>query len=193
MDRTPHSAARYVLRSSAAENIKMRTWQKVLWGIAILVAVMLVFSGWYKIHYSMGTAREFEVNSGSSAPRVLLATQGSDFKDSIVRGVVEHLKQRPAHVRVIDVGTLHTVNDADWDAIVVIHTWEMRQPQRDANEFIHRVKDTHKVVLMSTSGAGTFKMEGVDEISCASVMADVPARVAEIDSRLDGILDAHGH
>lgn len=179
-------------RANFGENIKMRTWQKVLWGIAILVAVMFGFGSWYKIHYSMGTAREFEVNSRSIQPGVLLATQGSDFKDSIVRGIVEHLKQRPAHVRVIDVGALHTVNDADWDAIVVMHTWEMRQPQRDAKEFIDRVKNTRKLVLMSTSGAGTFKMEGVDEISTASIMADVPARVAEIDSRLDGILDAHG-
>lgn len=168
------------------------TRRKVLWGIGILVAVMLGFGSWYKIHYSMGTAREFEVNSRSTQPRVLLATQGSDFKDSIVRGIVEHLKQRPAHVRVIDVGALHTVDEADWDAIVVIHTWEMRQPQRDAKEFIDRLENMRKVVLMSTSGAGTFKMDGVDEISAASIRADVPARVAEIDSRLDGILDAQG-
>jgi hypothetical protein len=77
-----------------AEDIEMRTWQTVFWGIAILVAVMLGFGSWYKIHYSMGTAREFEVNSRSIKPKVLLATQGSDFKDSIVRGIVEHLKSR---------------------------------------------------------------------------------------------------
>jgi hypothetical protein len=41
--------------------------------------------------------------------------------------------------------------------------------------------------------AGTFKMDGVDAISSASVMTDVPARVAEIDMRLDRILDAHDH
>lgn len=170
----------------------MRTWQKVFLGVAILVAAMLGFGIWYKIHYSMGTALEFEVNSRSIKPRVVIATQGSDFKESIVRGVVEHLKQRPAYVRVIDVGALHTVNEPDWDAIVVIHTWEMRQPQTDAQEFIDRVKSTSKVILMSTSGAGTFKMEGVDEISTASIMTDVPARVAEIDLRLDAILDARG-
>jgi hypothetical protein len=170
----------------------MKMWQKVLWGIAILVAVTLGFGGWYQFHYSMGTAREFEVNSPTIQPRVLLATQGSDFKDSIVRGVIAHLKQRPAYIRVIDVGALRTVSESDWDAILVIHTWEMRQPQTDVKEFIDRVKSAHKVVLMSTSGAGTFKMEGVDEISTASIMTDVPARVAEIDSRLDGILDAHG-
>lgn len=174
-----------------AEDIELETWQKVLWGIVILVATMLGFASWYKIHYSMGVAREFEVNSRSIEPRVVLATQGSDFKDSIVRGVVEHLKQRPAYVRVTDVGALHTVIESDWDAIVVIHTFEMHQPQRDAKAFIERVRDTRKVIMMSTSGAGTFTMEGVDEISCASIITDVPARVAEIDSRLDAILDAH--
>jgi len=30
---------------------------KALWGIAILVAATLGFSSWYKIHYSMRTAR----------------------------------------------------------------------------------------------------------------------------------------
>ncbi len=167
-------------------------WRRVFSGVAILAVAVLGFGSWYKIHYSMGTAREFEVNSRSIEPRILLATQGSAFKDSIVLGVIEHLKQRPAYVKVIDVGALDSVSESEWDAIVVIHTWEMRQPQKDAKRFIDRVKNLRKVILLSTSGAGTFKMDGVDEISSASILVDVPARVAEINLRLDAILATRG-
>jgi hypothetical protein len=169
----------------------MRTWKRVLSGVAVLAVGILAFSGWYKIHYSMTSVREFEVNNRSIEPKVLVATQGSAFKDSIVRGVVEHLNHRPAYVKVIDVAGLNGVNETDWDAIVVIHTWEMHQPQVDAKRFIERVKNTRKIIVMGTSGAGTFKMEGIDAISSASIMTDVSARVAEIDLRLDGILAKH--
>lgn len=45
-----------------------------------------------------------------------------------------------------------------------------------------------KVIVLSTSGGGTFKMEGIDAISSASEMIDVPQRVAELDTRLDALL-----
>lgn len=168
----------------------MRRWKKSLIGIAVVALVMLGFMIWYKVHFSMSPAREFEVKTPAAAAKVLIATQASAFKDSVVAGVVEHLGLRPAYVKVIDVSALSSVHEADWNAILVIHTWEMRQPQPDAKQFMERIGDHHKVIVLSTSGAGTLKLDGVDTISSASVMTDVPRRVAEIDSRIDAILDA---
>ena len=166
----------------------MVLWKKTLAGIAILTATILIFMSWYAIHYSMSPARELGINSPAADTRVLIATQGSAFKDSIVAGIVAHLKPLQIYVKVIDVSALPSVQESNWNAIVVIHTWQMRKPQPDAKTFIDRVRNLHKVIVLSTSGAGTFKMDGIDAISSASEMIDVPQRVTEIDTRLDTIL-----
>jgi hypothetical protein len=170
------------------------SWRKTLLVGAVMVATLAAFSTWYKIHYSMDVARSFEVNDPhSTKPRVLVATQGSEFKDAVVSGVVDHLETRPAYVKVIDVSALPGVNEDEWDAIVIVHTWEMRKPQADAQAFKERARNARKLVVLSTSGAGDFKMEGVDLISSASILADVPARVEAITVKVDAILDASHH
>jgi predicted nucleotide-binding protein (sugar kinase/HSP70/actin superfamily) len=167
---------------------RMALWKKILLGIALFAAASFGFMTWYAIHYSMERAREFEVNSRVTGSKILIATQGSAFKDAIVAGVIAHLKPREVYVRVIDVSNLSTVEESDWNAIVVIHTWQMHEPQPAAKRFIDRAQNLQKVIVLSTSGAGTFKIEGIDAISSASEMVDVPQRIAEIDTRIDALL-----
>jgi hypothetical protein len=152
----------------------------------LVVAAILLFSAWYWVHYSMSAAHSFVVNG--AGPRVLIATQGSEFKDAVVAGLIERLKTRDAHVKIIDVSELPATNLSDWSAVVVIHTWEMRKPPTPVKAFIDRVGHNQKLIVLTTSGAGDFKMPGVDAISSASKMVDVPARVADISAKLDAIL-----
>jgi hypothetical protein len=154
-------------------------------GVAILA---IGFLGWYRIHFSMASAESFSVNDASSARRLLIATQGSTFKNAVVAGVVERLRQRPIFIQVVDVSALSGVNASDWDAIVVLHTIEYGDAPPAAQAFVNRVGDTGKVAVVSTSGRGDFKMEGVDAISSASRMTDVPARVDELVERIEGVL-----
>lgn len=167
-------------------------WRNTLLVGAVVVLALVAFSTWYRLHYSMGVAQPFEVNDPHSKPRVLIATQGSAFKDVVVSGVVDHLKTRSAYVKVVDVSMLSGVKEDDWDAIVVLHTWEMRKPQADAQAFVNRARNIRKVVVLSTSGAGDFKMAGVDVISSASTLADIPARVEAITEKIDAIVDGSG-
>lgn len=171
----------------------MARWRKVLIAGGVLTAVLLAFGTWYRVHYSMAPARSFEVAGAPSGARVLIATQGSSFKDSIVAGVVGHLKERQAQVRVIDITGLARERAEDWNVVVVIHTWEMRKPPAAAKAFVDGLADRRALVVLTTSGAGDFKMEGVDTISAASRMEDVPTRIAEIDAKVDAILDSSGH
>jgi len=168
----------------------MPRWKQILVGIAVVVAGLLAFMVGYWALHSMHPARGFEVNGQNTAhAKVLIATQGSAFKDSVVAGVVAHLKPLAVYVKVVDVSALSQVQETDWDAIVVIHTWEMNKPQPDAQRFVSRVQDPRKVVVLSTSGKGTFKLEGVDAMSSASEMIDVSKRVTEIDTRVDALLN----
>lgn len=168
-------------------------WRTTLIAVTVVVLALVGFATWYKSHFSMGVARPFQVQGAPSGPRVLIATQGSAFKDEVVSGIVEHLKRRSAQVNVVDVSALDGVRDADWDAIVVIHTWEMNQPPADVRKFVDRTADRHKLVVLTTSGQGDFSLEGVDAISAASKMVDVPARVLEMSRRIDAVLDARFH
>ena len=165
-------------------------WRKVLLAIATLVAASIAFAGWYRVHYSMGVARSFEVNEPNSAQRVLVATQGSEFKDALVVALVAHLEARKCHVKVIDIAALPAANPGEWQAIVILHTWEMRKPPAQVKAFVDRARGSGKLVVLTTSGAGDFMMEGVDAISSASVMTDVPARAAQIAARVDVLLGA---
>lgn len=166
----------------------MVRWKKALLVGAGVVAVALGFSAWYKAHYSMKPAQAFEVPGTASGRSVLVATQGSRFKDAIVTGLVDHLKEREAHVKVIDVAALPGVNVKDWDAIVVIHTWEMRRPPEPVKAFVDGMGSRGNVIVLTTSGAGDFKMDGIDAISAASRMEDVSARIAEMSARVDAVL-----
>jgi len=163
-------------------------WSKVLLAIATLVAASIAFAGWYRVHYSMSVARAFEVNDPHSAQRVLIATQGSTFKDSLVAEIVGQLKPRNVYLNVVDISALSAVNDGDWNAIVIVHTWEMRKPPADVHAFVERARNSGKLVVLATSGGGSFKIEGIDAISTASVIDDVPARAAEIVRRVDALL-----
>jgi hypothetical protein len=60
-----------------------------------------------------------------------------------------------------------------------------RKPQPDAKAFIERASDPKKVLVVTTSGSGKERLAGVDAISAASVMEDVPTRLGLIESRLD--------
>ena len=164
------------------------TKKKVIIAISALVILILGFLTWYKIYYSMEVVNSFDVNSPESKHRVLIATQGSEFKEAMAFRIIEHLKKKNVYIKVIDVTALPQINDDKWNAILVLHTWENLKPQADSKVFLDRVQDLSKVIVLSTSGNGGHKIEGVHAITSASVMTDIPAHTQEIKKRLNSIL-----
>lgn len=160
-------------------------------GIAATVLFIFAFLTWYKFHYSMELAESFEITPPEPIHRVLIATQGSAFKDAIVAGILDHLKHRNAYVKVIDVSALPQINENKWNAIIVLHTWENLKPQADSKAYLEHVKELNKVIVLATSGRGNYKIKGVNAISSASVMSDVSTRTLDIIHRLDAILDTN--
>jgi hypothetical protein len=136
----------------------------------------------------MGVAHSFRAGVPSAAQRVLIASQGSLFKDALVAGIIDHLRSRPVYINVIDVSGLPEVKPSEWNAIILIHTWEYSKPQADARAFIDRLSDRTKIIVVTTSGSGTARMPGVDAISAASVMDEPPMPLATVARRLDAIL-----
>lgn len=164
--------------------------RKALLIIAAIILAMFSVATAYTWRYSMDRARSTEVVGTPGGPNVLIATQGSTFKDAVVNGLLDHLKFQSAHVRVIDIAALSGINEPEWDAIVLIHTWEMGKPPAAIATFVDRVQHHDKLVVLTTSGAGDFKLQGVDAISAASKMTDVAARVSDVAKRVDAVLSA---
>jgi len=168
----------------------MKTWKKVALATAVVPFALLAFVTWYFAHYSMDEAKPFEVNAPSAREHVLIATQGSAFKDAVVQGVVDRLEARPVYVKVIDVGQLPSVRESDWNAIILLHTWQMSKPPAAVRAFVDRSESRDKLVVLATSGDGKEHIAGLDTITSASSKADVPARVDEIVRRVDKLLSA---
>lgn len=166
----------------------MSTRKKIISGIIILVIGLLGFGTWYNFQYSMDVAETYEVNPQIQHKSILIATQGSKFKNDIVEKIVKHYGSQPIYVKVTDVSNLEKVDESVWSAILILHTWEMYKPPLVVETFMNKVKNQTKIVVLTTSGDGEYKMENVDAITGASVMEDVPARVAEIKKRLDEVL-----
>ncbi len=167
----------------------MRRWQKIALGILIGIIGLFGFLVLYKIRYSMEVARSFEVNDPMLKQRILIATQGSEYKDAVVQGIVEKFKSRPVYIHVVDISALPTVEESPWNAIVIIHTWENWQPPNVVSDFVQQTKYPDRLILLTTSGDGGFTMDDTDAITSASLLDDVPTHVEEITMRLDKLLE----
>jgi hypothetical protein len=161
---------------------------KIILIVASVLMLAVVALAAYRGRYAMRTAQAFEVPAGTSAPRVLIATQGSAFKDALVQKLVEHLRSAGAGVSVVDVARLSGASPSEWAAVVVIHTWEMNRPPAPVEAFLRRAGGSPNIVVLTTSGSGDARIAGVDVISAASRMDDVADRAATLAARIDAVL-----
>ena len=162
--------------------------RKILFVLAGLLVAFVLFLFWYAATYSMEEARRFEVRVENARGHVLIATQGSAYKDSVVAHLVRQLADREVQVQVVDVADLAAVDTGVWDAIVVLHTWENWKPQPDAAAFIARYPDLHECIVLSTSGSGEEKLVPVDGISSASVLVEAPRDADVLLARVMALL-----
>lgn len=156
--------------------------------LVLILMGLLVFAIWYKNNFSMDIAKTYTVNSEMEQNSLLIATQGSDYKNAVVDSLVQNYGSHPIYIKVIDVSNLSEEDEFVWDAILILHTWEMNKPQTDAEVFFNKTKNKNKVVVLATSGDGGMMMKGVDGITGASNMNKILTKVEEIKQRLDVLL-----
>jgi len=153
----------------------MNTNTKRYLGFAgILVLAFGLFMAWYKYQYSMDEATPNEIhNPAEYSTHVLIATQSSPFKDAVLDRVISELENLEYYIKVIDVNDLNTVNAMDWNAICLIHTWEMWKAPKAVDSFITKSSTKDNIVVLTTSGSGQGMLEGVDGMTSASELITV--------------------
>lgn len=157
--------------------------------ILILLILLAGFWVWYEYTYSMDTVIPFEVKDARQKNKVLIASQGSRFKDSLVQGILKHYKEEPIYFKVIDAYTLFTVDINKWDALVIINSWEYGSPPRNVKKFIKTHQDQlDKLIILSTVGSSNIALKDVDVISGESIIEKTPHYTQVVAKRLDKII-----
>lgn len=124
---------------------------------------------------------------------VLIASRDSDFKKLLVAELHEQLVAAGVAQKTIGVEGLAQVDSADFSAVVVINTCLAWGLDHDVQTFLDRQKTDAKVIVLTTSGDGTWLPDkgdkDFDAISAASKITtlDVVVRdiMASIHSRLE--------
>ena len=167
----------------------MKKYKKLLWVLLGILAAFLVFALWYRYRYSMEVVEPYEVNSPDVETKILIATQGSDFKDRVTQGIVGYYAPDSIYMRIIDIKDLHGIDPKDFDAVLIMHTWENWKPPRAVKTFVDRTRIYgSRIVVVTTSGEGSYKMEGVDALVGESILENVPVFIERITDRLDPLL-----
>ena len=170
----------------------MKGFKKSLFVILGVIFAFFLLLMWYQYQYSMDVIEPYAINSPSLEKKLLIAAQGSEFKDKVTTGIVDRYTSDAIYIRVIDVEELQGIDPKDFNALVIIHTWENSKPPVAVKVFIDRIEnDRDKIVVLTTSGEGSYKVKDVDAIAGESILEDAPVFVKEIISRLDSILKAN--
>jgi len=152
------------------------------------LALFFVFTVWYTEQYGMDKIAPFEINDERLDNRILIATQGSDYKNRLVADIISSFYYDSIYIKIIDVQELGKEKSIAWDAIVIMHTWELNEPPKPVSNFIEQVIDQRKLVVVTTSGSGEEMLAGVDGISSASLLWELPNHVQVIVDRIYGLI-----
>ncbi len=163
----------------------IRIFTYVLIAVFFVIALIAV---WYRTEYSMGVAASYELNDPKLERRILIATQESEYKHAVVDAVIRQIKDLPVYIRVIDVTELDGEDPATWNAIVILHTWEIGKPEEHSSKFFVRAPAA-KLIVVTTSGSGDQKLQEVDGISSASRLEQKDWMANMIVNRIQIILN----
>ena len=119
----------------------MSNRKKVLNIIIGGLVLFFIFSIWYTVQYGMDKVAPFEINNNRLDNRILIATQGSEYKNTIVADVISSFYYDSINIKIIDVHDLEKEEANAWDAIVILHTWEIGVPPIPVTNFIEEMTD----------------------------------------------------
>jgi tetratricopeptide (TPR) repeat protein len=142
--------------------------------VACLSSLAIAAFAVYLFLYYPRKIEPFEINSVDLSPKVLIATHGSDFKNSLVASICDKLEEYPAYVKVINVGELDEVDGANWKNVLMINTLIVKMNSH-VERFVLRSGHLKNSLLLVTSGGVDYlpTNQSVDTITAASRKGDI--------------------
>ena len=122
---------------------------------------------------------------------VLIANQGSEFKNAVVEKLREEMKGSHVSFTVQKLNILSRASPDEWDVVVILHAVKMGSVNKNVERFLNRVNDPSNVIVCTTCGQedvipGKY---GIDSITAASQEYEIEAAATRIAEQLRGILD----
>lgn len=161
-----------------------RTLLPVLGGVLLAAMAALVLC---RMRFGMGRVEACFLGDPAGAPRVLLATQRSAFKDSLTGLLGERIYRLGGYAAIMDVSGLTRVETGDWDLVIILATTEAWRLPGSVVSFLERAENRRAAVfLIQTSGDGqTVTADpGVEAVSSASRNGEIPWLVQQAMSRI---------
>lgn len=152
----------------------------------------LVFAVWMVLFLSSCSRniKETTINNLNAPHKIVIASNGSDFRDSIRDRVIKTYSDN-CYIEVINLDKLQTVEYERYDAILIMDAfWAWGGLNPEMKNYIDSLNDKKKVVLFFSAGDGELKYSynGVDAISSASVIEEEDKVVQEITGKIDMLL-----
>lgn len=160
------------------------TIERLFKGVTILLFAFSFFSYFYVAEYRMGICQAQTVNDRTARNSLLIASQQSEYKDQLTEQLINRLMDQDIYIELIDISDLSQIDKNEYDAYVLLHTWEMYKAPTSITTFTKRV-DNSKVFIVGTSGGGDLLLEGVDGISSASVLNTLDSDLRNIMNWLE--------
>jgi hypothetical protein len=169
----------------------MKILKRVLIVLGSLIFLFLIAFGVYLFVNIQDVAESFEVGSADMSKKILIASQGSKYKNLMVDTLISRLKGEDVYISVIDISGLKEINQEDWNAEVIIHTTEAYKLPNPVKEYLGRVENPDEVMLLITSGGGEWKPGGskVDAVTSASRVNDIPQKADIIQDKIDSLFE----
>lgn len=168
----------------------MKALKIVLIIIGVLVVLIIALFGIFLLINRQGVVEAYDIGESESSRKLLIASQGSNFKNALVESVTTHMAKESIYVSVIDVTDLENIKEDDWDAVLLIHTTEQWKLQPDVKAYLGRAQSLDKVIVVTTSGSGEWKSEeyDVDVMTSASRSEELPMLTNDIVTKLQDML-----
>lgn len=135
-----------------------------------IVGICVVGLGIYTISNYPGKIETFEIGTTEHPKQILIATQGTDFKDALTVALCEELKKLPLHIKVINIRDLRKEREEKWDRIILINSFVIRL-NKHVSRFIQNVEKPEKVLVYISSGGADWQPQpnfNVDAVTSAS-------------------------
>ncbi len=140
----------------------IKVFRIILFVLAGLVGLMGATAMGYRFVKRQGIVDEYEMASSGSAPRILIATQASSFKDRVMKKVADRIKDRPFVVKVVDVTKIEDFADDGWNHIIVLSTIQSGKVSPELDRFLKGTEDYSGLTLLLTADSRTWAKKDIE-------------------------------
>lgn len=166
----------------------MKRWIKILIGIiATPVLLFIILLTVYILVNRQGVIEPYQVGNPNAEVKVLIASQGSEFKNNLVEQIINKFNDQNTYFSVVDCTSLEDKNEKEWNAVIIIHTMQIHEMPKEAKMFLSEVDDLSRIMLVSTSGGGDDMVQdfNVDAISAPSRPGKIPGILEWINNKME--------